>query len=109
MQAKNAKLQKEMSLRLDTLRITSQDSGVSLGGTGKKTFKRSFLDSSMGRTGPRRTRESPLARKVNFQDTAELDFDDDDALNETSRTELEKVLFVSSHTRSKLKQGSIQP
>ena len=90
---KNAKLQKEMSVRLDTLRLSSQDSGISLDSTGPRGGKRSFLDSSMGRTGPRRVvKESPLGRKVNFQDTVEMESDDDeDEMDSTVRTEAEKV------------------
>ena len=90
---KNAKLQKEMTVRLDTLRLSSQDSGISLDSTGPRRGKRSFLDSSMGRTGPRRVvKESPLGRKVNFQVEMESD-DDEDEMDSTVRTDAEKVII----------------
>lgn len=90
-QAKNAKLQKEMSLRLDPLKISSQDSGISMGSTGRRSSRRNMLDSSMGRTGPiglaKRGKESPKTRRVNFQDTMEIDSsDEEDELAETSKS-----------------------
>ena len=80
LQAKQAKLQKELSLRLDPLKLSSQDS---INSSPSATIKRR-LESSMGRTGPRRMPNAGAHKKVGFRDPdADEDMEDEapDALD----------------------------
>ena len=59
-QARQAKLQKELSLRLDPLQISSQDSGISLSSTLKRKLRASRETSSPRRNGYRAAEDAEM-------------------------------------------------